>query len=363
MSSLPFISVVVPTRNRLDMLKQTLACLRRQRFPRDQYEVIVVDDGSEDGTPGYLGQLASQGRITYLRQPSRGPAVARNAGARVARGEVVAFTDDDCLPEADWLATLAAAYRTGGSPCRAGVGGHIEYALEGHWLCAFQVVQNLHQMNRAESPPSLDTANASYDRSLFLRTGGFSEEFPCASGEDVDLGFRLVRAGYTLESAPHAVVRHRGRTTVREILRHAFTRGRGNAILMAKYPPALPVRRLPLLGRRWLDRLVRWAGRLPLPIRPLACGIAATLRRAVLDMAGTGEFLRTSHRDQVLRCRALEVGSVHKGLYLLLIWGDYFARLAGQSIQTFQYFYQTACVGQGIVTREKTISHTGGYKG
>ena len=110
-------SVVVPTYNRVSTLRQCLKGLLIQDHP--DYEIIVVDDGSTDGTAEVLMQEFSS--IRYFQQKNAGPAAARNRGLQAATGEIIAFTDDDCLTPPDWLTQLAAGYIRHSEV--AGVGG------------------------------------------------------------------------------------------------------------------------------------------------------------------------------------------------------------------------------------------------
>jgi glycosyltransferase involved in cell wall biosynthesis len=114
-------SVVVTTYNREALLERCLASLLVQDFAEDQYEIIVVDDGSLDMTPGLLTSLAREGRIRYLHQENCGWAVARNTGVERSRGEIIIFTDDDCRMPIDWLKNYDAAYRE--HPVYDGVAG------------------------------------------------------------------------------------------------------------------------------------------------------------------------------------------------------------------------------------------------
>ncbi len=103
----PRVSVVVPTYNHAATIPLCIDALLAQDFPRDQYEVIFVDDGSADGTAGVVaGYAARDPRIRYVHQVNRGPAAARNRGAQEARGSILVFTDDDCVAEPTWLSEM-----------------------------------------------------------------------------------------------------------------------------------------------------------------------------------------------------------------------------------------------------------------
>ena len=107
----PSVSAVIPTRNRGPFLERAIRSLAAQRYPSDRYEVIVIDDGSTDGTPEVLKRcLAEFPCMRVLTQRNRGPAVARNAGIRIATGEVILLMDDDCTCHEHWAFELTRAY-------------------------------------------------------------------------------------------------------------------------------------------------------------------------------------------------------------------------------------------------------------
>lgn len=113
----PSISVVVAVYNRADALRQLLGALARQNFPIDQFEVLVCDDGSDEDLVKVVSDAARATglHVVHLRQNHLGPGRARNLGIAHARGEVVAFTDSDCLPDTRWLATIDHAFREQGA--------------------------------------------------------------------------------------------------------------------------------------------------------------------------------------------------------------------------------------------------------
>src|SRR5262245_245410 len=122
----PRISIVVPTCNRPNELKRCLTALAAQDLPPADFEVLVVDDGSRESAEVVTAQVRSCTTVRLLRQENAGPAIARNLGAQHARGEFLAFTDDDCEPAPNWLRALLERLRA--NP-RALVGGRTINAL------------------------------------------------------------------------------------------------------------------------------------------------------------------------------------------------------------------------------------------
>ncbi len=252
------ISVVIPTHNRKELLRRCLEAVVNQEYPN--YEVIVVDDGSTDGTGEMVWREFPQ--VRYLRQePNRGPAAARNRGIEAAQGEVVAFTDDDCIVPSDWLATLAEALRRW--PDVAGVGGYQEppeALLRAHVVARAERAMRLrHWGERADleqlggdEVPGLATNNVAFRRNVLLEVGGFDEGFPVAAGEDADLKLRIAQRGYRLLYIPLKVAHHR-EYTLRAQWRMQVRRGIGVYYFEAKH------RKAPGLGRVSLRFLKRTA--------------------------------------------------------------------------------------------------------
>jgi glycosyltransferase involved in cell wall biosynthesis len=189
---LPRVSVVVPTRNRASLLPGLLEALERQRF-RD-FEVIVVDDGSTDGTPDVLGAWEREGRAVIRLERSAGSYAARNAGWKAARGEIVAFTDDDCFPQPAWLSGLLRALN---DPSIAAAQG-VTLAEPG------EISPFTHQIDQQRPGPPYRTCNMAYRHSVLERLGGF-EEMPWYA--DNILGLRARQLGSVI-FAPDAIVLH-----------------------------------------------------------------------------------------------------------------------------------------------------------
>ena len=207
--ALPLFSVVVPTYARPGPLTACLQSLARQDYPRDRFEVIVVDDGSpsppEDLEDVFRGQID----VTLLLQPHAGPAAARNAGASMASGDFLAFTDDDCAPAADWLRSLAARFV---STPGHGIGGQTFNALPENIFstASQQLIGYLYDYCNGGPGGArfLASNNLALPAERFRASGGFDPAFTRAAGEDREFCDRWRHLGYQLSYAPEAVVYH-----------------------------------------------------------------------------------------------------------------------------------------------------------
>lgn len=222
----PFVSVVIPTYNRPGQLAACLDSLTRLDYPADRFEVVVVDDGSATPLDGVVDAVSDRVDLRLHRQRNAGPAAARNAGAERARGVVLAFTDDDCAPEADWLDHAARAHVTG-----AAIGGRSINVLDDNpYSTASQMITNFiyERLNAdATSARFLATNNLAVPAESFRGIGGFDTSFPLAAGEDRKLCDDLRQAGVRLVYDDAMVVRHAHPLGFRGYVRQHFNYGRG----------------------------------------------------------------------------------------------------------------------------------------
>jgi glycosyltransferase involved in cell wall biosynthesis len=193
------ISAVVPTYHRDTLLMRCLAALDTQTFPAEQYEVIVVDDGASDDTRRAVEHWAARAcaEVRYVRGRGAGPATARNTGWRAARGPVIAFTDDDCIPTPDWLRAGMEVM----TPGVAGASGPIRVPLPDAPTDYERSAAGLEQAEFA-------TANCFYRLDALREVGGFDERFAVAWREDSDVFLELLKRGHRLTRASSAVVVH-----------------------------------------------------------------------------------------------------------------------------------------------------------
>ena len=232
------ISVIVPTHNRHTALIQCLRALATQRFPSEEYEVIVVDDGSTDRTIETVQALAEEipVRIIVLRQARRGPAAARNLGVRHAQGKFVAFLDDDSVPEPDWLAEMVSAFDN--APNVGGVSGRRVARAEPGTLASL-IEKYIYTPQR-----SVATNNIAYRKVVVDLVGGFDEKFPVPAWEDVDLAARVQDRGYRIIFSDHAIVTHPCEGDWPTFRRKGIINGLGLAYFVRKYLFRRPQRAL-----------------------------------------------------------------------------------------------------------------------
>lgn len=203
----PKLSVVIPTFNRRERLGRVLAALRNQNVSPELFEVVVVDDGSRDDTLAWLEQQSFPFAMQIESQANGGPAVARNAGVRAARGELVLFVDDDVVPTAELLEEhLKAHEREAQSVVVLGPLCSLP-RYEQPWIAweQAQLEKQYAAMEQGDYEPTYRqfwTGNASVGRRPLLEAGLFEPK--CLRGEDVELGWRLAKRGLTFRYNPLA---------------------------------------------------------------------------------------------------------------------------------------------------------------
>lgn len=222
------VSIVIPTLNRLDDLKKCIGALEKQDLRGEEYEIIVVDNGSKDGTVEFLKEKAGKGILRFMEQDKPGASAARNQAVRASEARFVAFTDDDCIPNPDWLSALLAGFPEGGK-C-AGVGGPIlpqnpESVISRFWHSR-RVWDSMVSGGRTLHIP---TMNVLFLRSALLEVGIFDEDI--VGVEDIHLSQKLVKLKYELRCIDKGAVHHKDPTTIGALYKKCFLSGRGSATI------------------------------------------------------------------------------------------------------------------------------------
>lgn len=255
----PDFSVVVPTCKQPNHLLKCLDALSRQKLPHHLFEIIVVDDANDRTTEATVRNFTQVFGIEarYLSQPKRmGLAAARNRGWQAARGRIVAFTDDDCQPQPDWLTSAFACFKRGAQV----VSGQLRIPL------ANRPSPYEHAPLFTESA-DFTAANCFCLRTAIHRAGGFSEEFTITWHEDSDLQFKLIRKGIPVTKCPEAVVLHPLVVSKESILEEE--RRKSHDALLYKRHPDLYRQRIP----KYRALMAQYAG----SVLGLSAALAGTL--------------------------------------------------------------------------------------
>ncbi len=229
----PAISIIIPAKDSAQTIEKCLSALKAQHgmeFGKD-YEIILVDDGSTDNT----GEIGERMQVSVIRQGNRGPAAARNSGAKAARGAILVFTDSDCVPQSDWVKEMVRPFND----------LHV-IGVKGAYLCeeknktARFVQMEFEFKYKAMASQStidfIDTYSAAYQRDVFLENNGFDENFPVPSVEDQELSFRLAGKGYKMVFQPLARVFHAHDHSIAEYMKRKWGIGYWKAVMLRWLP-------------------------------------------------------------------------------------------------------------------------------
>jgi glycosyltransferase involved in cell wall biosynthesis len=213
----PGVSIIVPAFNAGNRISSCVKALCAQADTANA-EILVVNDGSSDNTAEVVRRFPN---VRLIDQANAGPAVARNRGAFEARGKILVFTDDDCVPATGWLDAMLRPFQDPGVVAAKGV-----YRTRQHELIA-RFVQSEYEdryrlMKGLDSIDFIDTYSAAFRRDRFLEMDGFDQDFPLACAEDAELSYRMSARGWTMKFAPEAVVYHSHPRTLSEYLRKKY---------------------------------------------------------------------------------------------------------------------------------------------
>lgn len=221
-------SVIIPTYARPHLLRRCLQSVSHMQYRRGGFEVIVVDDGGPEPLDHIVEPFRDQLDVTLLRQHNSGPGAARNAGAAIARGRFLAFTDDDCRPAPDWLCRLRARFEQ--TPTHLIGGQTINRLTRNPYSIASQVIIDIvyeHYNQRAEPVGFFTANNMALPTETFHQITGFDTEFVRSAAEDREICDRWLQMGYKLVYAPEARIYHVHDLELHSFAKQHFTYGRG----------------------------------------------------------------------------------------------------------------------------------------
>jgi len=211
-------SVIVPAYNAENTIGKCLESLQKQSF--NNFEVIVVDDASSDSTVEVAKSFPG---IKIVKQKHGGPAVGRNNGAKAAKGEILVFTDSDCILDRAWLEQMVKPFE---DQSVGGVQGR--YKSRQRSLVArfgqLEIEERHEKMARQKSIDFMGSYSAAYRKDLFSKMDGFDTSFPIASGEDTDFSFRVNEAGHKMLFNENAIVFHKHPESLLKYLKIKFFR-------------------------------------------------------------------------------------------------------------------------------------------
>ncbi len=243
------LTVIIPTYNRKDILKKCLNALFDQTYPRSGYEIIVVDDGSTDGTEEIIKFLINHSPciLQYFKQENKGPAAARNLAIKNANARVVLFIGDDIIAAPDLIAEHMKSHLRNPKESVA-VLGYVTWSPDlritpfMRWL-EKGVQFSYHNLNSEEAPDYryFYTCNISLKRYFLLKNGFFDENFKYAAYEDLELSYRLAQKGLQIFYNKDAVGYHLHPTNIETFCKRQQLIGRSEVTLSKKLPvPTLP---------------------------------------------------------------------------------------------------------------------------
>jgi len=225
-----FYSIIVPSYNRKDEIQELFTSFTALRFPKDRYELIIVDDGSTDGTNDLISQFQKETDITlhYLSQQNLGPGDARNLGAKNATGDFYIFIDSDCTVDSEWLNEIDLEIKRSQADAFGGPDNcrddfppllkAINYSMTS-FLTTGGIRGHKKKKLGKFYPRSF---NMGLSRNLYNRIGGFGS---LRHGQDIEFSNRIIKSGANVAHIKNAVVYHKRRTSIRKFFKQVFNWG------------------------------------------------------------------------------------------------------------------------------------------
>ena len=226
------VSVIVPAYNAQDTIEECLNSLSNQVCSFGNYEVIVVDDGSDDKTL----EIVKSFPFEYIYQKNCGPATARNAGAKAAKNDIILFTDSDCVPAQNWIEEMIKPFNEPDVVAVKGAYRNVQKELVARFA-QVEFEERFELLKKADNIDMVDTYSAGFRKEVFLGVGGFDISFPVANNEDTELSYKLSNQGHRMVFNPDAIVCHLDHPdSVKKYMRLKFWRGYWRMVVYNMYP-------------------------------------------------------------------------------------------------------------------------------
>ena len=210
-------SIIIPTFNGASRIGHCLDALLNQTSGKN-VEILVVNDGSTDNTVGVVERSSG---VRLISQANAGPAAARNRGALEARGTIILFTDDDCVPIPDWLEAMLEPFQDPEVVGAKGVYRTRQTSLVARFV-QIEYEDRYRLMRSQSSIDFIDTYSAAFRRDRFLAMNGYDISFPVACAEDIELSYRMSARGWKMKFAPAAIVYHTHPDTIWRYLKKKY---------------------------------------------------------------------------------------------------------------------------------------------
>ena len=210
-------SIIIPTFNGVSRIRYCLDSLSKQTAGRD-VEILVVDDGSTDDTANAIKDYSS---VRLIGQANAGPASARNRGALEARGDILLFTDDDCIPMPDWLGAMLEPFKDADVVGAKGIYRTRQKSLAARFV-QIEYEDKYRMMAALPNIDFIDTYSAAFRRERFLEMAGYDTSFPVACAEDIELSYRMSARGWKMKFVPAAIVYHTHPDTLSRYLKKKY---------------------------------------------------------------------------------------------------------------------------------------------
>ena len=225
------VSIIIPTFNGASRIGKCLNALLPQVAGRDA-EILVVNDGSTDNTADVVGRYSG---IRLITQTNAGPGAARNRGVLEARGTIILFTDDDCVPMQDWLDAMIGPFEDAEVVGVRGVYRTHQERLAARFV-QIEYEDRYRLMSNLDRIDFVDTYSAAFRRDRFLEMSGYDTSFPVACAEDIELSYRMSARGWKMKFAPAAIVYHTHPDTLWRYLKKKYKFALWRVLAVRKNP-------------------------------------------------------------------------------------------------------------------------------